>query len=466
MGLVELEERTERGRLLLPGSAAIVTRVEQIEKRLRGHEAELHALNRTVETRVSSLLLRPRLPQDLRSESASEFPDDDSDVEYLFEDIQWMSQDTVRLKEQLIRKLKEIRERMEFQLVEVDRELQLQGEFRPVVANEIESRRLFVTQLYFKVRQETVRKFQAYIRNLKSIDTWGKRRKNSLSAKASFVLRSWLFEHVLMPYPDEEEKRELMRQTGLDHTQICNWFINARVRLWKPMIDVLGTDQLPNTIRSRTLELMPASHTALPPQQEGFARVIPYSASQPTVNHEAAQSSQRNSPSTVAQDAKMPKKASALGRKRAANSVAGVCTEPADVPRTPCLTTGSCSNPKSSSFQKASAGGASRQLPGEPSLNQNGVLDVQASSSSQAERETSAPGLHRLQEFLDPILSLVPHQEPSEDYSVQTSRRVPPSRQLRVSPRNKRTIKMPNGAGLLDSFGHHDQPPPRDEEPS
>ncbi|XP_024973095.1 BEL1-like homeodomain protein 7 [Cynara cardunculus var. scolymus] len=51
------------------------------------------------------------------------------------------------------------------------------------------------------------------------------------------LLRAWLFEHFLNPYPKDSEKMMLARQTGLTRSQIANWFINARVRLWKPMVE-------------------------------------------------------------------------------------------------------------------------------------------------------------------------------------------------------------------------------------
>ncbi|KAI3726772.1 hypothetical protein L1987_66577 [Smallanthus sonchifolius] len=51
------------------------------------------------------------------------------------------------------------------------------------------------------------------------------------------ILRAWLFEHFLNPYPKDSEKIMLAKQTGLTRGQIANWFINARVRLWKPMIE-------------------------------------------------------------------------------------------------------------------------------------------------------------------------------------------------------------------------------------
>ncbi|KAI0498063.1 hypothetical protein KFK09_021304 [Dendrobium nobile] len=57
------------------------------------------------------------------------------------------------------------------------------------------------------------------------------------------VLRAWLFEHFLHPYPSDNEKLFLASQTGLTRNQISNWFINARVRLWKPMIEEMYREE-------------------------------------------------------------------------------------------------------------------------------------------------------------------------------------------------------------------------------
>ncbi|XP_051149827.1 BEL1-like homeodomain protein 4 isoform X2 [Andrographis paniculata] len=58
------------------------------------------------------------------------------------------------------------------------------------------------------------------------------------------VLRAWLFEHFLSPYPTETDKHVLSRQTGLSKYQVSNWFINARVRLWKPMVEEMYQQEL------------------------------------------------------------------------------------------------------------------------------------------------------------------------------------------------------------------------------
>ncbi|XP_077240023.1 BEL1-like homeodomain protein 11 [Tasmannia lanceolata] len=58
------------------------------------------------------------------------------------------------------------------------------------------------------------------------------------------VLRAWLFEHFLHPYPSDSEKLMLASQTGLSRNQVANWFINGRVRLWKPMIEEMYREEI------------------------------------------------------------------------------------------------------------------------------------------------------------------------------------------------------------------------------
>ncbi|KAG1354662.1 homeobox protein BEL1 [Cocos nucifera] len=58
------------------------------------------------------------------------------------------------------------------------------------------------------------------------------------------ILRAWLFEHFLHPYPSDVDKHILARQTGLSRSQVSNWFINARVRLWKPMVEEMYLEEI------------------------------------------------------------------------------------------------------------------------------------------------------------------------------------------------------------------------------
>ncbi|KAK3352969.1 hypothetical protein B0T25DRAFT_455493 [Lasiosphaeria hispida] len=50
------------------------------------------------------------------------------------------------------------------------------------------------------------------------------------SREAVKILKNWLSTHTKHPYPNEEEKQILQKQTGLDKTQITNWLANARRR--------------------------------------------------------------------------------------------------------------------------------------------------------------------------------------------------------------------------------------------
>ncbi|XP_010489213.1 PREDICTED: BEL1-like homeodomain protein 7 [Camelina sativa] len=71
--------------------------------------------------------------------------------------------------------------------------------------------------------------------------TW--RPQRGLPDSSVLVLRAWLFEHFLHPYPKDSDKIMLARQTGLSRGQVSNWFINARVRLWKPMVEEMYKEE-------------------------------------------------------------------------------------------------------------------------------------------------------------------------------------------------------------------------------
>ncbi|CAH0689098.1 unnamed protein product [Chilo suppressalis] len=68
-----------------------------------------------------------------------------------------------------------------------------------------------------------------------SEDAAGKR--GVLPRHATQAMRAWLFQHLVHPYPTEEEKRTLAAQTRLTLLQVNNWFINARRRILQPMLD-------------------------------------------------------------------------------------------------------------------------------------------------------------------------------------------------------------------------------------
>lgn len=68
------------------------------------------------------------------------------------------------------------------------------------------------------------------------------RPQRGLPEKSVSVLRSWMFKNFLHPYPKDNEKHLLAVQSGLSRSQVSNWFINARVRLWKPLIEEMYSE--------------------------------------------------------------------------------------------------------------------------------------------------------------------------------------------------------------------------------
>ncbi|KAL6120602.1 transcription factor, TALE/PBX fam [Nucleospora cyclopteri] len=58
-----------------------------------------------------------------------------------------------------------------------------------------------------------------------------KTKRSNYPKKISKILKQWLMENMNNPYPSDREKAFLMHSTGLDSTQINNWFINARRRI-------------------------------------------------------------------------------------------------------------------------------------------------------------------------------------------------------------------------------------------
>ncbi|RHZ85471.1 hypothetical protein Glove_65g20 [Diversispora epigaea] len=62
------------------------------------------------------------------------------------------------------------------------------------------------------------------------ISTKPKRRRGNLPKTTTALLKGWLIQHKKHPYPTEDEKMSLARDTKLSLQQISNWFINARRR--------------------------------------------------------------------------------------------------------------------------------------------------------------------------------------------------------------------------------------------
>ncbi|CAL9200589.1 unnamed protein product [Musa hybrid cultivar] len=92
-----------------------------------------------------------------------------------------------------------------------------------------------------KLLDKCIRQQKAFQQGMMEQPPW--RPQRGLPERAVSILRAWLFEHFLHPYPNDVDKHILARQTGLSRSQVSNWFINARVRLWKPMVEEMYLEE-------------------------------------------------------------------------------------------------------------------------------------------------------------------------------------------------------------------------------
>ncbi|XP_068094994.1 homeobox protein PKNOX2 isoform X2 [Hyperolius riggenbachi] len=123
-------------------------------------------------------------------------------------------------------------------------------------------------------------------------DKKSKNKRGVLPKHATNIMRSWLFQHLMHPYPTEDEKRQIAGQTNLTLLQVNNWFINARRRILQPMLDASNPDPAPKAkkIKSQhrpTQRFWPNSIAAGVLQQQG---VLPGTNSDGSVNLESLQS--------------------------------------------------------------------------------------------------------------------------------------------------------------------------------
>ncbi|TKY57958.1 Homeobox protein ATH1 [Spatholobus suberectus] len=85
------------------------------------------------------------------------------------------------------------------------------------------------------------------------------RPQRGLPERSVSVLRAWMFQNFLHPYPKDAEKHLLAVKSGLTRSQVSNWFINARVRLWKPMIEEMYAE-MNRRKACRNVEGMESTH--------------------------------------------------------------------------------------------------------------------------------------------------------------------------------------------------------------
>jgi len=76
--------------------------------------------------------------------------------------------------------------------------------------------------------------------------TKGKRKATTLPATTVEYLKAWMMspEHIAHPYPTEQEKTKIMKDTGIELKQLTNWFVNNRKRFWKPRVEARLLEQV------------------------------------------------------------------------------------------------------------------------------------------------------------------------------------------------------------------------------
>jgi hypothetical protein len=150
---------------------------------------------------------------------------------------------------------------------------------------------------------------------MKQHNAW--RPQRGLPEKAVSVLRSWLFEHFLHPYPKDSDKRMLAKQTGLTRSQVSKWFINARVRLWKPMVEEMymeefkehdqqnSSGQTPNKNESNKTSNPKSTPSNIPNVQIDQIQK-PNSTTQHKINHNTSPTKTSTSPTQISFQAQAP----------------------------------------------------------------------------------------------------------------------------------------------------------------
>lgn len=94
-----------------------------------------------------------------------------------------------------------------------------------------------------------------------SVSSSQKGKTTSLPSETVEYLKAWMMspEHIAHPYPTEQEKAQIMADTGIELKQLTNWFVNNRKRYWKPRVEArLHQQGQTETSPSRNAKLVKA----------------------------------------------------------------------------------------------------------------------------------------------------------------------------------------------------------------
>jgi len=108
----------------------------------------------------------------------------------------------------------------------------------------------------------------------------GRGRSNSLPGHVVDYLKNWLMspEHINHPYPSESEKARMVADTGIEIKRLNNWFVNNRIRFWKPRFEAMKKqkqrDQKKRKLsnKSNKKDSISSSETSSMPPTKGASR--------------------------------------------------------------------------------------------------------------------------------------------------------------------------------------------------
>jgi hypothetical protein len=153
------------------------------------------------------------------------------------EDVQAFLQRFDALQKQYFNDVSYVNQQRDTWIQRADALLARHATVRPVTEGERVARLASVSRRFDGLIDQLREKYVSRVFYLQEAHLLKAKKRGNLPKNATNILKTWLFQHFLHPYPSEEEKRDLSGQTGLTMTQLNNWFINARVRTWRPMLE-------------------------------------------------------------------------------------------------------------------------------------------------------------------------------------------------------------------------------------
>ena len=115
--------------------------------------------------------------------------------------------------------------------------LQEQRKIRPVQESQIATALQNIDSKFNAIEMQLEKEALLKLQSLKqSVISVRLKKRTNLPKSSISLLRGWMMAHFSNPYPSDEEKLALASAAAISVDQVNNWFINARVREWKPLM--------------------------------------------------------------------------------------------------------------------------------------------------------------------------------------------------------------------------------------